>query len=86
MVDVRRTFQVFVNLREIVEAVANRDDARDPGLAGFLRHDELLYRVIVDKPDVGVSIKILHGLVRRSRSKDSKLDLTNDNTLFADSQ
>jgi hypothetical protein len=53
-------FEVFVHLFEINKAVANADDPPDAGLLRLLANKELFDRVIVYKPDVGMSVKIPH--------------------------
>gem|GEM_PF-5972472 len=54
-------FQIFIHLLEVHEAVANTDNAADSGKLRLLANKELFNRVIVNQPDVGVSIKIPHG-------------------------
>jgi hypothetical protein len=48
-----------------VKAIAYRNEPCDRSLAGFLNNDELLDRVFANKPYMGMSIKVLHGLVQR---------------------
>jgi hypothetical protein len=66
MIHVGRGFEVFVDLRKVMKAVANRNDPGNGSLTGFLNNYELLNRVIANEPYMGVSIKILHGLSKRN--------------------
>lgn len=61
MIDLLRGFQILIHLFEIHEAVADADNTADTGKLSLLANKELFDRVIVNKPDVGVSIKVPHG-------------------------
>jgi hypothetical protein len=60
MEDMLRRLQIFVYLLEVDEAVADAYDPPHPGLLRLLANKELFDRVIVYKPDVGMSVKIPH--------------------------
>ena len=62
MVDAVYRFQRIVHARKIEETVVDGYDAGNAGLFCLLNDAELLNRVIIDQPDVGVSIKKLHGI------------------------
>jgi hypothetical protein len=50
-----------------VKAVTNGHNPGNLSLASFLDDNELLNRVIHNQTHMGVSIKILHGLVQKKR-------------------
>ena len=62
MVNARDVLERRVNLGEVVERVVYAYNAVDAGHLGLLNHAQLFNRVIVNQPDVSMSIKKLHGL------------------------
>jgi hypothetical protein len=66
MVHIRGGFEVIIDLHKIMKAVTYRHKSPNRSLAGFLDNNELLDRVLTNEPYMGVSIKILHGLVQRN--------------------
>ena len=60
VMDMLRRLEVVVDLAEVHEAVADADQPGYTGLFGLLANHELFDRVIVDEPDVGVSVEIPH--------------------------
>jgi hypothetical protein len=58
--DVLHGLEIIVDLLEVHETVADADYPRDSGLLRLLANQKLFDRVIVNKPDVGVSVEILH--------------------------
>jgi hypothetical protein len=60
MVHMLGGLQTFVHLEKVDEAVANADDTLYAGLLGLLAREQLLYRIIVNKPDVGMSVEVSH--------------------------
>jgi hypothetical protein len=68
-------FKVFIYHHKIMETIAYRNKPGDGRLPGLLNNNELFNRVITNEPYMGVSIKILHGLVQKNRDQTfSKLD------------
>jgi hypothetical protein len=61
VIHVKGGFEVVINRGKIVEAVANGHDSGNLGGPSLLNYHKLFYRVINNKPHMGVSIKILHG-------------------------
>jgi hypothetical protein len=61
MVHIGGGLEILMDDKKIVQVVADGNDGFDIGLPGFLRDDELFDRVLVNQPDVSVSIKKLHG-------------------------
>jgi hypothetical protein len=65
VIHISRGLQVLVNRYKVMKAIAYRHEPGDRSLTGFLNYDELLNRVITNKPYMSVSIKILHGFVHK---------------------
>ena len=61
MVHGGRGFEGGIYDAKVMETVADADDTGDVALLSFLYDTKLLDGIIVDKPDMGVSIKNLHG-------------------------
>jgi hypothetical protein len=70
-----------------MKAVADGYNPGYLGLTGLLDDNELLNRVFDNQTHMGMSIKILHGLVHKEKNVFySKLDIIDDNTAFSRSQ
>ena len=52
-----------------MEAVANADDTGNPCQSCFLNDAQLFNRIIIGKPDVGMSIKKLHGFLPKKYNR-----------------
>ena len=64
MIYVRGCGKVLIDLEEVVEVVSNADDMLHPFLLRFLSYDELFDRVFMNKPDMRVSIEIVHSVIQ----------------------
>jgi hypothetical protein len=66
-----------------MKAIAYRNEPQNGSLAGFLNNYNLLNRVIANEPYMGVSIKILHGLIQKGCNQIvSKLDTLTITQIF----
>jgi hypothetical protein len=65
MIDVIGGLQVFVDLKKIMKIVANAQDSIDSLLFCLLGYYELFDRILMDQPDVGMSIKKFHGVSKK---------------------
>jgi hypothetical protein len=48
-----------------MKRIANRHETGNSDLAGFLNNHKLLNGIIIDKPQMSMSIKVLHDLIRK---------------------
>ena len=64
--------QVAVHKGKIMQTVANAYDPRNLGLLRFLNDAQLFNGIFVNKPDVGMSIKKLHGFLPKKIIRDLK--------------
>jgi hypothetical protein len=75
MVHIGGGFEVVIYRGEIMKAIADGYNPGYLGLTGFLDDNELLNRVFHNQTHMGMSIKILHGLVHKEKNVFySKLD------------
>jgi hypothetical protein len=76
MVHISGGFEVVIHRGEIMKAIADGYNPGYLGLTGFLDDNELLNRVFHNQTHMGMSIKILHGLVHKEKNVFySKLDI-----------
>jgi hypothetical protein len=75
MVYVGSGFEIIIYCGKIVKTIADGYNPGYPGLTGLLNDNELLNRVFNNQTHMGMSIKILHGLVHKEKNVFySKLD------------
>jgi hypothetical protein len=67
MVHIGGRFEVVIYRSEIMKAIANGYNPGYLRLTGLLNDNELLNRVFHNQTHMGMSIKILHGLVQKEK-------------------